>query len=61
MDGLKRNRELTETRVIQALREELATVERRAEEERIAHNATKMVICQIIFYLLHCLLIVFSV
>jgi hypothetical protein len=42
MDGLKRNRELTETRVIQALREELATVERRAEEERIAHNATKM-------------------
>ncbi|KAL5222210.1 hypothetical protein ABZP36_026923 [Zizania latifolia] len=42
MDGLKRNRELTETRVIQALREELAMVERRAEEERIAHNATKM-------------------
>ncbi|XP_072149805.1 golgin-84 [Setaria viridis] len=42
MDGLKRNRELTETRVIQALREELATTERRAEEERIAHNATKM-------------------
>uniref|UniRef100_A0A0D9YEV1 Golgin-84 n=1 Tax=Oryza glumipatula TaxID=40148 RepID=A0A0D9YEV1_9ORYZ len=42
IDGLKRNRELTETRVIQALREELATVERRAEEERIAHNATKM-------------------
>ncbi|CAL4954605.1 unnamed protein product [Urochloa decumbens] len=42
MDGLKRNRELTETRVIQALREELATAERRAEEERIAHNATKM-------------------
>lgn len=42
MDGLKRNRELTETRIIQALREELSTVERRAEEERIAHNATKM-------------------
>ncbi|KQK09641.2 hypothetical protein BRADI_2g49600v3 [Brachypodium distachyon] len=42
MDGLKRNRELTETRIIQALREELATVERRAEEERISHNATKM-------------------
>ncbi|KAL5226614.1 hypothetical protein ABZP36_014879 [Zizania latifolia] len=42
MDGLKWNRELTETRVIQALREELAMVERRAEEERIAHNATKM-------------------
>ncbi|XP_062206837.1 golgin-84-like [Phragmites australis] len=42
MDGLKRNRELTETRVIQALREELATTERRAEEERVAHNATKM-------------------
>ena len=72
MDGRKRNRELTETRVIQvskanmvyvssmmqirqitskhrliqALREELATAERRAEEERISHNATKMVICQ---------------
>ncbi|EES03594.1 golgin-84 isoform X1 [Sorghum bicolor] len=42
MDGLRRNRELTETRVIQALREELATAERRAEEERISHNATKM-------------------
>uniref|UniRef100_A0A804R141 Golgin candidate 1 n=1 Tax=Zea mays TaxID=4577 RepID=A0A804R141_MAIZE len=42
IDGLKRNCELTETRVIQALREELATTERRAEEERIAHNATKM-------------------
>ncbi|XP_062221076.1 golgin-84-like [Phragmites australis] len=42
MDSLKWNRELTETRVIQALREELATAERRAEEERIAHNATKM-------------------
>lgn len=27
----------------QALREELASVERRAEEERAAHNATKMV------------------
>ncbi|CAD6236806.1 unnamed protein product [Miscanthus lutarioriparius] len=42
MDGRKRNRELTETRVIQALREELATTERRAEEERISHNATKL-------------------
>lgn len=37
-----RNRELTETRMMQALREELASVERRAEEERAAHNATKL-------------------
>ncbi|KAF7851884.1 hypothetical protein BT93_L2027 [Corymbia citriodora subsp. variegata] len=36
-----RNRELTETRMMQALREELASVERRAEEERAAHNASK--------------------
>ena len=28
---------------MQALREELASAERRAEEERAAHNATKMV------------------
>ncbi|XP_078429437.1 golgin-84-like isoform X1 [Wolffia australiana] len=42
MDALMRGRELSETRVIQALREELAAAERRAEEERIAHNATKM-------------------
>ena len=28
---------------LQALREEVAFVERRAEEERVAHNATKMV------------------
>lgn len=27
------------------MREELATTERRAEEERSAHNATKMVCC----------------
>lgn len=37
-----RNRELTETRMMQALREELAAAERRAEDERAAHNATKM-------------------
>lgn len=43
MESIMRNRELTETRMIQALREELASVERRAEEERAAHNATKMV------------------
>lgn len=38
------------------MREELATAERRAEEERIAHNATKMVILS-----LHFLTIVSSV
>ncbi|XP_042416981.1 golgin-84-like isoform X1 [Zingiber officinale] len=42
MDTIRRGRELTETRVIQALREEIASAERRAEEERAAHNATKM-------------------
>ncbi|XP_072957751.1 golgin-84 isoform X1 [Typha angustifolia] len=42
METLRRNRELTETRMIQALREELASAERRAEEEHAAHNATKM-------------------
>ncbi|KAK4753974.1 hypothetical protein SAY87_002078 [Trapa incisa] len=41
MESLMRNRELTETRMMQALREELSTAERRAEEERAAHNATK--------------------
>ncbi|XXG45859.1 hypothetical protein AAC387_Pa02g0828 [Persea americana] len=42
MESNMRSRELTETRMMQALREELASVERRAEEERAAHNATKM-------------------
>ncbi|URD75494.1 U-box domain-containing protein [Musa troglodytarum] len=42
MDTVRRSRELTETRMIQALREELTSAERRAEEERTAHNATKM-------------------
>lgn len=42
MEALMRNRELTETRMMQAVREELAAAERRAEEERAAHNATKM-------------------
>ncbi|KAI4380393.1 hypothetical protein MLD38_006589 [Melastoma candidum] len=41
MESIMRNRELTETRMMQALREELASVERQAEEERIAHSATK--------------------
>ncbi|GAB2292376.1 hypothetical protein Dimus_026621 [Dionaea muscipula] len=41
METLMRSRELTETRMMQALREELASVEQRVEEERIAHNATK--------------------
>lgn len=42
MESIMRNRELTETRMMQAIKEELASVERRAEEERAAHNATKM-------------------
>ncbi|XP_065849041.1 golgin candidate 1 isoform X2 [Euphorbia lathyris] len=42
MESIMRNRELTETRMMQALREELASVERRAEEERVAHSATKL-------------------
>lgn len=42
MESNMRSRELTETRMMQALREEIASVERRAEEERAAHNATKM-------------------
>ncbi|KAJ0567336.1 putative Golgin subfamily A member 5 protein [Helianthus annuus] len=42
MESIMRNRELTETRMMQALKEELASAERRAEEERAAHNATKM-------------------
>ncbi|KAL4317064.1 hypothetical protein AHAS_Ahas15G0347700 [Arachis hypogaea] len=42
MESMMRNRELTETRMMQALREELASAERRAEEEHAAHNATKM-------------------
>ncbi|XP_019107011.1 golgin candidate 1 isoform X2 [Beta vulgaris subsp. vulgaris] len=41
METLMRNRELAETRMMQALKEELALAERRAEEERAAHNATK--------------------
>ncbi|KAE9600336.1 putative Golgin subfamily A member 5 protein [Lupinus albus] len=42
IESMMRNRELSETRMMQALREELASAERRAEEERAAHNATKM-------------------
>ncbi|XP_058094419.1 golgin candidate 1-like [Magnolia sinica] len=42
MESIVRNRELTETRMMQALREELASAERRAEEERSAHSTTKM-------------------
>ncbi|KAG1367817.1 Golgin-84 [Cocos nucifera] len=42
METVMRSRKLTETRMIQALREELASAERRAEEERAAHSATKM-------------------
>ncbi|KAE8682857.1 Golgin candidate 1 [Hibiscus syriacus] len=40
MEFIMRNRELTETRMLQALREELTSAERR-EEELTAHNATK--------------------
>ncbi|KAF3784299.1 Golgin candidate 1 [Nymphaea thermarum] len=43
METVMRSRELTETRMMQALREELVSAERKAEEERAAHNATKMV------------------
>ncbi|GKC25329.1 probable sucrose-phosphate synthase 2 [Tanacetum coccineum] len=39
MESIMRNKELTEIRMMQ---EELESVERRAEEERNAHNATKM-------------------
>ncbi|KAK9059474.1 hypothetical protein SSX86_020176 [Deinandra increscens subsp. villosa] len=42
MESIARSRELTETRMMQALKEELASAERRAEEERVSHNATKM-------------------
>ncbi|KAK9101045.1 hypothetical protein Scep_024475 [Stephania cephalantha] len=42
MESIMRNRELTETRMMQALREELASAERRAEKERASHNSTKM-------------------
>ncbi|PSS01919.1 Golgin candidate like [Actinidia chinensis var. chinensis] len=42
MESIMRSRELTETRMMQAVREELASAERRAEEEHAAHNATKM-------------------
>ncbi|XP_057861010.2 golgin-84 isoform X1 [Cryptomeria japonica] len=41
-EAVMRNQKLTETRMIQTLREELASTERRAEEERAAHNATRM-------------------
>ncbi|XP_073307425.1 golgin candidate 1-like isoform X2 [Primulina huaijiensis] len=42
MESMIRNRELTETRMMQALREELAAAERRAEEEHAAHSAFKL-------------------
>ncbi|KAF9599146.1 hypothetical protein IFM89_035425 [Coptis chinensis] len=38
MESIMRNRELTETWMMQALREELGSADRRAEEERAAHN-----------------------
>ncbi|EPS63266.1 hypothetical protein M569_11519, partial [Genlisea aurea] len=42
MESIMRNRELAETRMIQALREEVAAAERRVEEERSSHNAMKL-------------------
>lgn len=36
--------------LFKALREELSLAERRAEEERIAHNATKMASFEFIFF-----------
>ncbi|KAL6519141.1 hypothetical protein OROGR_018461 [Orobanche gracilis] len=42
LESIMRNRELAETRMMQALREELAAAERRAEEERSTHNAAKL-------------------
>ncbi|KAF6161634.1 hypothetical protein GIB67_017272 [Kingdonia uniflora] len=42
IESITRSRELTETRMTQALREELTSAERRAEVERTAHNVTKM-------------------
>ncbi|RZB57290.1 Golgin candidate 1 [Glycine soja] len=43
MESMMRNRELSETMMMQVtLREELASAKRRAEEERAGHNATKM-------------------
>ncbi|XP_020993803.1 golgin candidate 1-like isoform X2 [Arachis duranensis] len=42
MESMMKNRDQIETRMMQALREELAFAERRAEEEHAAHNATKM-------------------
>eukprot|EP00246_Nothoceros_aenigmaticus_P002760 TRINITY_DN13623_c0_g2_i1.p1 TRINITY_DN13623_c0_g2~~TRINITY_DN13623_c0_g2_i1.p1 ORF type:complete len:380 (+),score=96.30 TRINITY_DN13623_c0_g2_i1:44-1141(+) len=45
-EAVTKNRDITETRVIQALREELVLADRRAEEERLAHNATRMAAVQ---------------
>uniref|UniRef100_A0A2P2M9S0 Uncharacterized protein MANES_16G110100 n=2 Tax=Rhizophora mucronata TaxID=61149 RepID=A0A2P2M9S0_RHIMU len=42
MESMMRSRELTETRMIQALREELASAERRVEEEHALHNSSKL-------------------
>ena len=36
--------------IMQALKEELASAERRAEEERAAHNATKMVLIHLYIF-----------
>ena len=43
--------------LFQALREELAAAERRAEDERTAHNATKMVHNKILIFYFSCFVI----
>ncbi|CAK9220678.1 unnamed protein product [Sphagnum jensenii] len=41
VEAMSKNRDMTETRMIQALRNELASAEHRVEEERMAHSATR--------------------
>ncbi|XP_024525130.1 golgin-84 [Selaginella moellendorffii] len=46
MESIMKNREITETRMIQTLRLDLASAERRVEEERAAHSASRMAAVQ---------------
>ncbi|XP_024535964.1 golgin-84 [Selaginella moellendorffii] len=46
MESIMKNREITETRMIQTLRLDLASAERRVEEERVAHSASRMAAVQ---------------
>ncbi|CAM6028499.1 unnamed protein product [Sphagnum balticum] len=41
VEAMSKNRDMTESRMIQALRNELASAEHRVEEERMAHSATR--------------------